>query len=764
MKHAFKYLLIVLLIFIPACKKDPKVARDKYYQSGQEYLKKSQFEEASIQFRNALKNDQEHIPSFLGLAKCFQQMGDHKNAIAVYQQVARLDSKNLEAKLQLGRYMLGAGIRNPELFRKVQESANEILQQDPSNIEARILLGNAYAGLNDMENSILEMRKALAADPGNISAYLTIGASELRMQQPDKAEQTFKELLEKHPESIEARLAFASFYMAVKKPEVAEAQLKKAFELAPDNPLSIYSLVSFYMSQKREKEAENVFVEAIARKPEAREPRWGLANFQIQRGRVDEAAQILQDLLKKNPRDRQSQLRLAEVYISTKKLDDAANLTAALLKGNKNDPEARFLQAKILVGRGQPDKALAEYDQVLKIKDDLIPAYVDKAGILAARGDLAGAQAVLTAAIEKDRNNPLLHASLSRVLAFTGKYQDALRAAEAVLSALPENQDAKVARAEANRGLGNGLAAEAEFLALAKLDPSNPLYVHRLGLLSIAKKDNAGALAQFRKALELKGDFAPALNDLMVVLVRDKQYDAALKEIDRYSSAFPSKDEMHKMRAGVFLEKGDQATAEAELRKAIDINPANPAPYILLSQMHMNQNSVQQALKDVDQLIAKNDRLAPAHLLRASYLQSAKDDNSAMASYRKVLELDPGSEAGAIAANNLAWILAEKEQNLSEAFTLAQSARKKFPENAEIADTLGWIYYKQKNYTLAVDQLLFSVNTRPKPGPEHYYRLGMAYYQKGDKMLAKQTLRKAVEMNKDFPGSAEAKKILSTLG
>jgi Tfp pilus assembly protein PilF len=72
---------------------------------------------------------------------------------------------------------------------------------------------------------------------------------------------------------------------------------------------------------------------------------------------------------------------------------------------------------------------------------------------------------------------------------------------------------------------------------------------------------------------------------------------------------------------------------------------------------------------------------------------------------------------------------------------------------------LAWIYYKQKNYALAADQLLFSVNNRQAKA-ENYYRLGMPYYGKGDLQLAQRTLRKALEMDRSFSGADEASKII----
>ena len=48
-----------------------------------------------------------------------------------------------------------------------------------------------------------------------------------------------------------------------------------------------------------------------------------------------------------------------------------------------------------------------------------------------------------------------------------------------------------------------------------------------------------------------------------------------------------------------------------------------------------------------------------------------------------------------VAANNLAWMFAETGENLDMALQLAQAATRRVPEQPEIQDTLGWIYYKK---------------------------------------------------------------------
>ena len=112
----------------------------------------------------------------------------------------------------------------------------------------------------------------------------------------------------------------------------------------------------------------------------------------------------------------------------------------------------------------------------------------------------------------------------------------------------------------------------------------------------------------------------------------------------------------------------------------------------------------------------------------------------------QALQIDPNSE---VAANNLAYLVAENGGDLQSALGWAQAARKKQPENPGIADTLGWIYYKLGNHVLARDQLQFAVSKEPGNGVFQYH-LGMIY--KANKQLpdAERALRRVVSIPQEF--------------
>ena len=55
-----------------------------------------------------------------------------------------------------------------------------------------------------------------------------------------------------------------------------------------------------------------------------------------------------------------------------------------------------------------------------------------------------------------------------------------------------------------------------------------------------------------------------------------------------------------------------------------------------------------------------------------------------------------------LASNNLAYVMLQQGGNLQLAFEMAQTARRKLPDNPNTADTLGYAFYKKSVYGSAI--------------------------------------------------------------
>jgi tetratricopeptide (TPR) repeat protein len=761
-------LIVVVLIVAGGCAGDPVARRDAFVQSGREYFEAERYEEARIQFLNALQADDRYTPARLALAETYQRMGNHQGAVNEYRRVLEQDSGNIEAKLSLGRYYLGAGVRESQWFGEARKLAEEVLEVEPDNIRARLLLGNAFAGLQDFDRSIEALEEALRSDPDNLDAYLNIGASRFGRQQPREAEEAFLEAVRRHPDSVRAHLGLGNFYAFSGDPAKAEEAFRKGFELDRSDQSALLALARLHMSQGLPEQAAAVFEEAIEAAEDPVPLQLALANFRIAQGNAEEGLALLERVRLEHPENRDVTVRLAEIRLNGGQPEQAEQLVDEILAADARDPEARYLKGRILVTREDFEGALAELDRALEAKSYLTAASLIRADVLQRLGRFSEAEETVRGVLALDRGNLQARARLAKFLAVKRgsrpDIENALAEAQAVLEEIPNHPDALSAQAEAFLGLQRLTEAERAYRDLHQASPNNPFYLHRLGTIAALQNRPAEAERYFSQALEVNPNLADVLNDLVVVLLQQDRRGDALLKLDELAARSERQAPFHLLKGRIHLGGGDFGMAEAEFRRAMEVAPESHEPYLLLGQLRLQQGRADDAVKEVDELLERNPNFGPAHLLRAYYRDAAGDTRGAMEGYRRALELfDESNPAYGAAANNLAWLYVMAEENLTEALSLAQRARRLDPNNASYADTLGWAHYRMGNYTLAVDQLLFAVN-QGRPQAPHYYRLGMAYFKRGDTLHAKQTLRRALELSQDFDGAEEARRTLAELG
>jgi Tfp pilus assembly protein PilF len=107
-------------------------------------------------------------------------------------------------------------------------------------------------------------------------------------------------------------------------------------------------------------------------------------------------------------------------------------------------------------------------------------------------------------------------------------------------------------------------------------------------------------------------------------------------------------------------------------------------------------------------------------------------------------------------------MIAEEGKDLARAFLLAQAARDAAPQDPQIADTLGWVLYKQGAYPRAA--ALFSEAAERLPtNAEVLYHLGLAEAKLGKNAEARAALQKSLDLSATHPGAAEAKAALAAL-
>jgi tetratricopeptide (TPR) repeat protein len=782
-------LLLVAVFSLAGCTNAEK-AKAEHLSKGDAFLKDSRYQEASIEYRNALQIDDSLAAAHWGLARSYEGLTRLQEAFEHLKRAVELDPNNLEARIKLGNYYLGAGKGKTELIAEAEKLAKEVLQKDPNNIEGHILYGSVLFAKGQKDEALAELNKAVSLDPKRIESYLSLARFHQVTSDPAKAEETFKQAISINSNSALAHTEYGKFLAQSNRIPEAEAELTKGVEVEPSNRNSRFVLASFYLVNKQLDKAEEAY-KALAAMDDKPESKAMLADFYASVNRLDEATSTYQAILAKTPDYPQGRYRLGEILLMKGDTQGAMAQIDEVLKKDQHDRQALILRARVRAQTGQADNlkaAIEDLKEVLRQEPDSRPGLYFMAQANYNLGLIDQARAF---AGDLERRYPdYLPAKLMQVqinLA-SGDPRATLGSASELLERLektgPDRDNTPqllseikmktyLARGTAQGQLKNFKAAQQDFLAAREVAPNNTDVYVSLATLARAEKRLQDAITFYENALAIDSTYAPALGGLIDIYAEQKDLPRAHARLDQVLNQNPNNAPLHFLKAQIYgFEKNSQG-AEAELRKTLELDPNYIPAYSALGALFINTNQTDRAIAEYRRVLEMSPDNATAYTLIGMLEDARQNYPAAAENYRKALEKDPNA---IIAANNLAWLYAVQRElngNLDEAVRLAQGVVQKNPNVAGFIDTLGWIYYHKGLHAAAVEQLQKAVsvdeaaarNANVSPSPNYRYHLGMALKAKGDRPAAKRELELALQLGEKaiFLDKEEARKALAEL-
>lgn len=194
----------------------------------------------------------------------------------------------------------------------------------------------------------------------------------------------------------------------------------------------------------------------------------------------------------------------------------------------------------------------------------------------------------------------------------------------AVLPPTPESNKAGETYTKAVEAAQAGRYDEAEPMLkeiLAQFPDLAPAH-YNLGYVYRQKKDWKAAEAEYQRVTELE----PAKSDAFLALAAVREMDGRTQEAaDGVLAAVPTfaQDAKFQFEAGIMcLNAGKSAEAEAQFKKASELDPANPEPYFHLATIAVGANRVPDALGLLEKYVSMSGQV-PANLETAKGLLSA---------------------------------------------------------------------------------------------------------------------------------------------
>ena len=572
------------------------------------YSNRNDYVSKAIQhYQDALKLDPSAGIIFEELTDLYIQTNRLRDAVTQAEDLLKQNPDNLDARRMLGRIytrMAGdsqAGKVNEDYLKLAIEQYQKVTAKDAKDAESWVVLGRLYRFANNSVDAEKAYNEAIKTDPDNEDALTGLALLYSDVGDTRRAIEKLKAVTDKNPSERTLAL-LARAYRELRDYKSAADALQKAVALAPDDTRLIAEL------------ADNLF----------------LCN------QLDEALRLYQQLATDDPQNPTLPLRISEIYRVKR---DFAKARESLSKAKSLDPESldvRIDEINLLETEGKSNEAIASLKGLLDETARKTYSAADaanRATLLDRLGVFYRTAGQYPQAIEAFRQIAPLEA------------QSAPRAAVQIIETYRAAKDFESARKEADA-------------ALKKYPDEHVVQLTHASLLGdLGKIDEAAA--ELRGLMKGPDDREMQL-ELAQIYEKGKRYaDMAplLDQAEKLSTSDDDKAGVHFMRGAMYERMKKFDAAEAEFRKVLELDSDNAGAMNYLGYM----------------LADRDVRLDEAYQL-----------------IKKALDLDPQNGAY---LDSLGWVY-YRQGKLSEAEGLLVQALNRIGQDATVHDHLGDVYFK----------------------------------------------------------------------
>ena len=531
---------------------DARVRLGNYYIIGYQRDKsKPLLDEARRLTDEVLAKDGNHIEGRILLGTVLFAGGERDKALAELTRAVELDPQRVESLMSLALYhrQVGDAARAEEVYRR----ALALPASDKS-----ALAHLEYARFNVLQNRLdvaeEHFRKAVDSDPQSREARRTLASFYIQQKQLDRAEEVAKGLAALDGDRPDGRAVLGEFYFQVGRPEDAVRVYQEIVQQSPDYTKGRYRLGELLMGRGDLAGAEAQAKTVLDKNPNDQQARLLRARLALNAGDAKSAIEDLKEVLKQDARHQAGLYYMAEANLRAGQIEQARIFASDLERSYPAYLPAKLMQVQINLAAGDWQAAQRQSSDLLADLDKLTPDPVFtpqlihemRSKSLAARAyaylqlkNAAAARADFTAARDLEPNAPGSYVNLAAVALAEGKRDEAAQHYDRALSIDPTNYDALAGVINfygAQQQQQEGGLAQAHARVDRALQTRDIAALHFLKAQIYGVERNAqGAESELRRALELDGNFVPAMNALGALYINTAQPDRAVAELGRWA-------------------------------------------------------------------------------------------------------------------------------------------------------------------------------------------------------------------------------------
>jgi cellulose synthase operon protein C len=768
----------------------PEEKAQKYFEKGMELLE-SDPAKAKLEFQNALQMKKNMTPAIYGMALAAEKQADWQATFVLLNKVLEEDPQHIEATVKVGQLFLAAGELNKakemvdkafainkdnlnaivlqasidlkqNKFADAVSKAQQVLKRDPKSTDAIMVLASERYASKDVPGAINYIDQGLKLNEKNLVMHLFKIQALETTGNIEQTENAYTRVIEVFPENYMIRTKLAEFYYNNNKKAEAETQLRYLVEKQPDQLEPKINLAKYLSATKGESAGLQELEKMAAESPDNYELSFYLIGLYEKQKNTEAADKLLNAIVKNagdKPEGLKAKVKVASKLLQAKQKQKAVALLDEVLEADGGQQDALMLKAGIAMDERRFDDAIIELRTVLRDQPNYSQALLMMAKTYEYTGSAALAEESYSKALESSRNAPEYGVTYAKYLLTKNEADRAEKVLDDVMKGHPNNVETIKLLAQVKIFKGDIDGAK---LLANKVKSFNNGNLAQLIEGSILAKSNdySGSLNAFMKAHELAPNDMQPIYAIVRTYMGKKNYKEALAFLDTEIGKSPTVYELKILQAQVAIAGGNLLKAKSTYQNAIASDPNRMTAYQQLAYLNLSQGDVASAKSNIQKGLEIVPNSFDLKMVSAEIHQYEKEYSKAIAVYEELMTTNPDSQ---VALNNYVSIVADIEKDKAKLEKAYQAAQKLKSTNVpQFMDTLGWISYKVGKYDEAEAALQKAIKAMPQYSIFHLH-LGKVYLEKNDKTKAKQSLEKALELDKSTSQTAEIKELLKAV-
>lgn len=767
--RTLKLCLAPLLLLTFACNRNPETVKKNYIERGNEYFKNGKYKEASIMYRSALKKDLKYGEAYYRLGLSELRLGRPGDALRNLRRAYELQPDNVDAAKNLAELYLLAYISDPRRPKEFETALRDIQEamakKDPNSFLALKIRGYLALASRNIPEALKAFEAAHKVQPFSPDIITPLIESLAVQNRGEEAEKLAFQMIEKdksHAASYD--WLFLRFYSTNRRDEAEKIYVKKV-ENNPKQSQFIMQLAGFYLMTQRKPEMEKTLNRILSNKNDFPLGYAQVGDFYLRVRDVDTAEKYFKEGLKNETKSEQKamyQKYIARTYLARNRKAEALEIVTQILKDNPKDNDAVAMRASLWLQEGGKEKvqaAINELSSVIQRNPENFVLRQQMGEAYMAKGDIDQARVQFTEAIKYRPDYSPARVAIAKLHLAKNEWTKAMQAADDILRYDPNNVVAHMVKTSSRMGMGDFPTARQELSAVLQANPTLPDALYQMGILNYQEKKFKEAEEAFLKLEKTAPNDPRGLVGRVETYAGTQRFDEAIHLLEEDLKKNPDRSFYRLALANVAVRAQKFDMAEANYKKLLEKSPKNFDVQIRLAETYRLKGNMPMAISEFQKARELNPSDPTAYVRLALLYETAGRRNDARPLYEQILKLDPDN---AIALNNYAFALAETGGDLDQALTLAQRAKAKFPQDLNVADTLGWVLIK-KNLSDQALKIFKEVVDKDAKNAIYRYHYALALAQKGDKVSAKRECETALKSNPSKEDEAKIKELMSRI-